>query len=350
MQTNCKRNCSSLYLQTNCKRDCFRCKQVAKNIVTVANKSRERLLLSQTSSITYDINYGWTNHCQLLPEVEWQNNTKFNQVTTQEEFLHDDGLFIQAHCVKRKKNVTKAEHYIHSELKSSTHPNLSQIELIAVLSHRIACMSAILDFQLTKATENQRFKRDTLTDIALDVKTANVISNLISTVVEFRDLNSSTNRIDRFESSLQTMKHNFDISKEVTEVIIDQLDVISNKLQEQIANMEKLATTYRRLSWMAAIILHKILTNSADLREVTEQVREGSVATSELSRMLNIIELRNIDRRVTHSDSVTGITDNQLNMKFSIRRSDQHSKVYQIHPFDFWDDIAGTPKLMRYNG
>jgi len=325
----------------------------------------------ELGSAEYDIEFAWTPPCMLLEKAlntEAMNETYqrlvqenmpnfyldcFNLYVKEFKERMDNFKITEPHLRRfptgqntRIERDSQEEELIKSRPSNdSAEPNY--IELSNTLSN-LAVSSEYLD----------RRKRGVLGQIAKDLAiqglgmiAGNVVSNLISSVFERLNPNSVYNRQIKLEQSLENLKYNFDIMKEVSRGTLDQIQVLTETMRRRIAALEYHAKVFPQYTWVATVIANRIFQSGLDAQRIIDEANNGRVATYEMARLFQMPLLKNIKPEHTQFLSATRTKGKEsIRLKFMTKVISPDTFVYRVAAFNHWDNLATVPEYLEYRG
>ncbi|CAA3033109.1 Hypothetical predicted protein, partial [Olea europaea subsp. europaea] len=202
-----------------------------------------------------------------------------------------------------------------------------------------------------------RFQRGILSEMVgeitrqtVGVLTGNIVSNLISSAIEIINPYSNTNRLGRLEAAYEDMKKNFEIQKQADRGILDNLDKLSNVVQETVERLDVHVKSFPAYTWLSGLIISRLTQSGLDLQRVTDEARRGRIAVEPFARLTGLSFLKDISSAETKLLSVSKVNGHTINFKFRtvIEAPDTH--VERIKAFSHWDDLDSTPRYLKYDG
>lgn len=189
-----------------------------------------------------------------------------------------------------------------------------------------------------------------ITTQAIGVITGNIVTNLVTAAIEIINPYSNTNRIARLETAYQEMKSNFDQVKQINRGILDNLDKLSNVVQETVERLDEHVKHFPEWTWLSSLIVNRMTNAALDLQRVTDEARRGRIAVEPFARLTGIEALRNVDSLDTKLVSISRLNDHAINFKFRVMVEAQDTHVERVRTFKYWDNLDDVPKLLGYNG
>ena len=93
---------------------------------------------------------------------------------------------------------------------------------------------------------------------AIGLFTGNIVSNLISVAFERIYPGSNTNRLGRLETALEDVKRNFEIGRQVDRGVLENLDKLSNVVQEALKRLNEHVQRFPQYTWLSSLIVNKM--------------------------------------------------------------------------------------------
>ena len=194
-------------------------------------------------------------------------------------------------------------------------------------------------------------------DFISNVISATCVSNLICTLVEpilpwsqHHKINDLQEIVQQEQLRFQKFQHDFNVTLAIQKGIIDMIANNTRSIREQQRQFGQFIHLSSKMTWLSSYIQTRIFMASGDLRTIIDYLTRGQVATLELSELLNITEIRNIDPRDTEFISVQQLTTSTLRFKFNVRLRSNDCQIYQVHSFRYWDNLTHVPNLLEYQG
>ena len=185
------------------------------------------------------------------------------------------------------------------------------------------------------------------------------VTNLIYTYFEI----SNRNKIERIEEQQVKIKgliddfnKNFNVTHEVEKGMLETLKSFDKSIREQNRQIKHLAKLLPQVTWLSSFIQSRILSRVADLKTIINEFTYGRVATLEMSDLLNITSLKEVDNYETLFEYVKpGHAPNNIRLKFWVTNKSKDTFVYKVSAFRHWDHLSSTnltqqPSLMEYQG
>ena len=190
-----------------------------------------------------------------------------------------------------------------------------------------------------------------------DVVSATCVSNLICTLVgpilpwsQYHKINDIQEIVKQEQARFQKFQHDFNVTLAIQKGIINMVANNTRSIREQQRQFGQFVHLSSKMTWLSSFIQTRIILASSDLRTIIDYLTRGQVATLELSELLNLTEIRNIDPRDTEFISVQQLTPNTLRLKFNVRLRSNECHIYQVHSFRYWDNLTHIPNLLEYQG
>lgn len=203
----------------------------------------------------------------------------------------------------------------------------------------------------------ERRKRDIFDTIVsqvvqqtIGVFTGNVISNLVSFVIDKLDPNSVGNRLSRLTTAYEELKNNMEISRQVDRGILDNLDKLSNIVQATVERVNQHIRRFPQYTWLASLIVNKMTQSSLDLQRIVDEAGKGRIAIEPFVRLTGIVGLKEFSSDDTALISIKRINEYTLNFHFTAMQESRDTKAYKVQAFRHWDNLDETPKLLKYTG
>lgn len=220
-----------------------------------------------------------------------------------------------------------------------------------------------LPYDVKVLERNKRIRRSKFEDLELTFGYI-VLSNMVSSIMDYFNPNSTPNRIEKVEKdvlglheqlltysnvteSLLKMSQGFEqsVKKELIDIRKEnhqnlEIHFTNNEIlvaiKDKYLALENLITAYRMNQKLDSLALNKILDSSKDTSGLAENIK-------------NIIDEDTIITKITHkvvSVNTTGI----IRLKFSTKSRSKDTKVFEVYAFDHWENLTGTPRFVTYKG
>jgi len=184
-------------------------------------------------------------------------------------------------------------------------------------------------YDITFGGDHKRLHREkrsaflpVITELAVSAVSSfveNVVSNLISVVIEVISPSSNTNRLKRLESAMDEFDQDFMITKKMDRGILENIDKLSNIVRETVKRLDKHVKSFPDYAWLSSLIVSRITHSGLDLQRITDEAREGRIATAPFSCLTGLTTHREIPVEDTRFISVTKINNHTLNFRFAAR-------------------------------
>lgn len=184
----------------------------------------------------------------------------------------------------------------------------------------------------------------------MGIFTGNIVSNSISYAVETINPNSNTNRLGRLETAYNDMKKNYEITRQVDRGILENIDKLSNVVQETVKRVNEHILTFPQYTWLSSLIVNKITQSALELQRVADEAKRGRIAVQPFARLTGLVGLKDLTASNTRLLLVTKLNEWSLNFKFTVMVNSPDTKVYRVFAFDHWDNLDEVPRLMHYIG
>lgn len=189
-----------------------------------------------------------------------------------------------------------------------------------------------------------------ITTQTIGVITGNIVTNLVTSAIELINPYSNTNRIGKLEAAYEEMKNNFDNIKLVDRGILENLDKLSNVVQETVERLDAHIKLFPEYSWLSSLIINRMTSSALDLQRVTDEARRGRIAVEPFARLTGIVSLKEVDSLDTKLVSISKINDHAINFKFRVMVEAHDTHVERVRAFKHWDNLDDVPRLLSYNG
>ena len=186
--------------------------------------------------------------------------------------------------------------------------------------------------------------------------TASCISNVISTVIDKVTGRSTNDHIENLTEEIKLMKEEFiskfNITHEVQKGLLNNFNQLSQTVEMHQNRINFLMGMVPRVTWMASFIQTEIATVAADLETIIHEYGRGKVAVKEIGHMLKLPHLMYHEYLDSEFVLLEPKTQDMttLRLVFKLQETSYDTFVYRVNPFQYWEDLTGTPKLMKYVG
>lgn len=143
------------------------------------------------------------------------------------------------------------------------------------------------------------------------------------------------------------MEKSAEVTKQTSRGILDQIDKLSNIVQETVARMNEHVKHFPQYVWLSSL---KITQSANDLQRITDEAGRGRMAVEPLFRLTNLRELRSLSTAHTQFLSVTRINDHTINFKFIGVIEAENVFAYKVYAFDHLDNLDSVPRRLHYTG
>lgn len=207
--------------------------------------------------------------------------------------------------------------------------------------------------------DTKRGKRSIIdaVETTAELVAAGCVTNLISAAVSYFNPHSDRNRINSLEERQKMtedaaidFEERFNLTQEIQHGILGDLMGLNLRQRELQNQIHHLAFLMPRVSWMSAYIQQKITTASINLRNMIDEYLHGRVACKEVSTLLGLEAIKDIDNHDTRFEFIEQLSANRMHLKFIIRKRSQDTQVYKVFAFRYWDKLTDIPTLMEYRG
>lgn len=308
--------------------------ELTKNPVSPVNSSSKNTQALLEADIVGRIE-AFRNECDLLYEREWVNVlSKFPKVKE----IHR----LPFEIPERKNTVPKRTHETWREEETDNfgnHVRLGKIIEPFTIRRKRGVISDIAGNVLKEAAGQ-----------AISIFVGNIVTNLLSAVIERFDPNSNTNRIGRLEDALTNLQKNYEITNEVLKGTLTQVELLTQTVQNTVRRFELLASDFPHYMWVAGVIINKILAQGTELSKVIEQARKGQIETNAMSKIFAIPSLQDIRPEDTVLKSVSLLERGSIHIEFSARIFSPDTRVYEAFGFNHWDQLTEKPQYKEYKG
>lgn len=211
-----------------------------------------------------------------------------------------------------------------------------------------------LESEIIRETRSiKRKERDLTTGLVIGYCITNFLKTLFSpfipgttehTVLDLKSKQATeTERINKFKKELN-------ITQTIQNGMIEMIKSNARSIRERNRQLNHFAIMSGKMTWLASYIQTRLLLGTADLPTIVDIAKKKQVATMEMSELLNITALRNIEPVDTEFVSIQEISSNTIQLKFNVLVISPESGVYRIHSFRHWDNLTEIPTLMEYDG
>ena len=170
----------------------------------------------------------------------------------------------------------------------------------------------------------------------------NIVTNLVSIIVERINPYLNYNRIGRLEEAHQSMKQSTEVSRQVNDGLIENVDKLSNMVREIVRTLHNHVRTFPEYTWLSNLLVSKIVQASNDMQHVITMAKKGRIATEAFAKLTNLHELREIDEDNTKLIAITKVNNYTINFRFRA--------IVEAKDIRHWDNLDETPRYMTYAG
>lgn len=206
---------------------------------------------------------------------------------------------------------------------------------------------------------DERSKRDLLDAIENigEVVIGSSISNLVMSVSntlnphsDHNKLNTLKEHVEDQDKRIREFEFKFNLSAEIHKGLFDTMSALNHRLTEVNRQLMHVAHLMPKVSWTSSYIQSRIYTAAQDMKNIVNQFIRGHVATEELSELLNIPQLYDVDPEDAHFITAVNINLNTIFLRFytKVRSADTH--VYKVDAFNYWENLIQTPVRMECRG
>lgn len=132
--------------------------------------------------------------------------------------------------------------------------------------------------------------------------------------------------------------------------IQERLNELSVKVMENKNILNHMEDTIPAISWTAAYLQVRIAEASNYLDHMIMARLLGQAHPYYIGKLWNFTRLEGIRNEDTILEEVTRVSESTIFMKISVRNRSPDTHVYEVFTFDYLDDLATEPKLMKYDG
>jgi len=200
---------------------------------------------------------------------------------------------------------------------------------------------------------NNRFKRGLVSDIIFGTVVTNLIYSAFEPVLPWSDHHKMANMAEFQREEAETLKkfqHDFNVSLAIQKGMLDLIKSNSKSIREQNRQMIHFAQLSSQITWLSTYIQTRIMFAAADIRTIIDEFTHHRVATLEMSELLNLTKIKNIDPVDTEFVSVTRLAKQTLRIMFNVRLKSPDTHVYRVHAFRYWDNLTHVPTMKEYQG
>lgn len=324
------------------------------------------VLLTPTSTIQFET----------IKPIIYQETDKFIDIGVaqyQVDYIYDNPCNILKNFLPKQVTYNASQNYGYQQVEQLTKENLQQandgttrayvqtfidacnlfykntwtVKINELLSRNQ--LTAPIDMVSTAKVQ----KRSVATDIILGTCVSNFILSIFEPLVPWSDYHKikelksfqehEAAKIDKLNSQLNA-------SLAIQNGMLDLIKQNARNIREQQRQITHLAKLSSEITWLSSYIQSRIIFASVDLRTIIDEYTHRRVATLELSELLNITDIREVDPVDTEFVSVKQMADNTIRFSFNIRLKSKDTHVYHIHSFRYWDNLTYTPTMMEYQG
>lgn len=205
------------------------------------------------------------------------------------------------------------------------------------------------------------FKRGVISNIAwgaAGLVLGQTTTNLLKPVFRFIGIRDPLeDRTDDIEDQLtkesqriKTFEKNFNLTRHINQELVNGLKDLSAAVENNHREIQRLAQQQPTLSWFLTYLQNRIIKTSGLLDAVNSKYNQGFVATRQLSELLNLTELHDIDEKDTIMRRVILKGERTITFRFAIRTRSQDSGIYKMITFKHWTRLESIPELVEYDG
>lgn len=184
------------------------------------------------------------------------------------------------------------------------------------------------------------------------------ISNLVSSMFNFINPSSDHNRIlsmdDKFNKMVEirrTFEEKFNATIEIQAGILRTLKKMSTQIYADHRELMGIEEMLPHFTWLTAFIQARITEVGNDLKEITREFLKGRVAVREVSKLLNLTDIEDINNQDTEFHYLhLGHQHDHVRLRFLVNERSKDTKVYRALGLRHWTNLTGTAEYVTYAG
>ncbi|GLJ59014.1 hypothetical protein SUGI_1488500 [Cryptomeria japonica] len=114
-----------------------------------------------------------------------------------------------------------------------------------------------------------------------------------------------------FTNSIRGYERNFEVSRQIDRGILDNIDKLSNVVQETVKRVNSNVLRFPQYTWLSSLIVNKITQSALDLQRIADEAAKGRIAVEPFARLTGITGLKQFKSQDTRLISVTKSTTTQ---------------------------------------
>lgn len=289
----------------------------------------------------YQVDYIYDDPCNLLKQFLPKEEV-FNKSEPE-----TPDVTLQRNLQKANDDISRAYVQTFLDACETFYRNTWLVKVNELLNH--AQMSPHIDM----VTANIIKKRSIATDIIFGTCVSNFIMSVFEPLLPWSDYHKIKG-MQAFQehqaAKIEKLNKDLNTSLAIQNGMLDLIKQNARNIREQRRQISHLAQLSSETTWLSSYIQSRIIFASVDLRTIIDEYIHRRVATLELSELLNITAIREVDPIDTEFVSVKRLATNTLRFTFNIRLKSKDTNVYHILAFRYWDNLTYTPTMMEYHG
>lgn len=152
------------------------------------------------------------------------------------------------------------------------------------------------------------------------------------------------------KARIELLEKKYEPIAEIEKGILDRLERLEENLNQTMNRLSHHNERLPYLIWLHSYMNDIIIEGGHRLQSIIENYRYGQAATYQLGQMYNISSLSKVLPEDTLIEEITRESANTVVIKVAIRNVSKDTKVYEVIPFKYIDNITTEPTLMVYEG
>lgn len=185
------------------------------------------------------------------------------------------------------------------------------------------------------------------------IMVGNLVSSFLSEVVPWGDgyrIRELQKQAELEQERLRILEEKVDSMKIMQDKLEAKLDSISQKVYLNTQHIGLIEKTLPMIAWKSAYIQDTIAEAGFRLERIMHGYRRGQAEMFDIGMLWNITYFKTIDSTDTLMTNVTRIAPSTLYMKILVKNKSQDTKAYNIHTFDYLDNLLTEPVMLKYQG
>ena len=144
------------------------------------------------------------------------------------------------------------------------------------------------------------------------------------------------------------MNKRVEVNTDASRGILDNIDKLSNIVQEIMSRLENSVRRFRKSSMLISLIVNRITQSSVDLQRISDEALHHRLAVEPFIRLTGFKELRGIFSEDTEILAIRRIDDHTLNFRSRVTRTAPDTGLFEAYGFSHYDNLDSTPRKLVY--